>query len=89
MGVKKPIKVSPGEMELLELLWTFGDSTIAETHQHFLDKGKQIKYSTVQTRLNRLADKKLIERVGEYPAAYRTNICREVVVGESANRGFI
>lgn len=67
---KEKLKLSPGELELLELLWSSGPLTIAEAHQAFLDRGRQIGYPTVQTRLNRLADKGIIRKNGQYPTAY-------------------
>lgn len=67
---KEKLKLSPGELELLELLWSSGPLTISEAHQKFLERGRQIGYPTVQTRLNRLADKGIIRKNGQYPTQY-------------------
>ena len=67
---KEPVKLSPGELEILELLWNSGPLTIAGAHQAFMDRGRKIGYPTVQTRLNRLAVKGILRKNGEYPAEY-------------------
>lgn len=64
------IKLTPGELELLEILWSNGPLTIAEAHQKFLEKGRNISYPTTQTRLNRLTDKGVLRKNGQYPATY-------------------
>lgn len=55
---------------MLELLWSSGPLTIAGAHQAFLDRGRQIGYPTVQTRLNRLSGKGIIRKSGQYPTEY-------------------
>ena len=72
---KPGVRPSSPEMELLGLLWSHGPSTIAEVHEKF---GKAA-YTTVQTRLNRLVDKKLAERSSDRPAKYRAAVAREQV----------
>ena len=67
------VRPSAAEMELLDLLWTHGPSTIAEVHERL---GKAA-YTTVQTRLNRLVDKKLAERSADRPARYAAAVRRE------------
>lgn len=76
-----PLKLAPGEFELLELFWTHGEMTIAGTHRELLDKGRKVAYPTVQARLNRLVEKNLISRNGQYPAVYRALVRREEVSG--------
>jgi len=77
----KSITLAPGEFELLELFWNKGQMTIAQTHQELLDKGRKLAYPTVQTRLNRLVDKKLVRRSGQYPAMYAAAVRQEDVAG--------
>ena len=80
----KSITLAPGEFELLELFWNKGQMTIAQMHQELLDKGRKLAYPTVQTRLNRLVDKNLVRRSGQYPAVYacycQTGRCRRFVL---------
>ena len=83
MGHKKkePIKLTPGEMELLEIFWQHGPLTIAQTHQELHAKGRKPAYSTVQTRLNRLHDKGILSRNGQYPAVYDALVTQNDVSG--------
>ena len=67
---KSPLKLSPGELELLELLWDRGSLTIAGAHQAFLERGRTISYPTVQTRLNRLAEKGILRKLDRHPTVY-------------------
>lgn len=80
---KKPqsIKLAPGEFELLELFWTHGEMTIAQTHRRLTAKGRKVAYPTVQARLNRLVEKNLVTRNGQYPAVYGPALTREDVSG--------
>ena len=78
---KKSVKLAPGEFELLELFWKRGEMTIAQTHQELLAKGRKVAYPTVQTRLNRLVEKKLVKRTGHYPAVYDAAIEQESAAG--------
>ncbi|MCL2117619.1 MAG: BlaI/MecI/CopY family transcriptional regulator [Planctomycetaceae bacterium] len=83
MGNKKkePVKLTPGELELLEVFWNHGPQTIAQMHQALHTKGRKPAYSTVQTRLNRLFDKGIIARNGQYPAIYDALVAPEDVSG--------
>lgn len=76
---QRPIRVARGEMELLALLWAEGPSTIREAHERFGRYGKPIGYPTMQTRLNRLVEKKLVARSDERPARYRALATRDQV----------
>lgn len=75
MKRQTPLRPSAAEMQLLDVLWTAGPSTIAEVHERL---GKPA-YTTVQTRLNRLVDKRLAERSGDRPAKYAAAVEREQV----------
>jgi len=78
---EKILKLAPGEMEILELLWSQGPVNLAQTVQWFHSRGRNLAQTTVHTRLNRLVDKKLVRRVSENPATYETAIAREQVSG--------
>ena len=79
---KEPVKLTPGELELLEVFWHYGPMTIAQMHQELHAKGRRPAYSTVQTRLNRLYDKGVITRDGLYPAVYDTLVRQSDVSGQ-------
>jgi predicted transcriptional regulator len=72
-------RLARGEIELLEMLWRSGPVSLIEAHRA-LDR--QIGYTTVQTRLNRLVAKNLATRSDERPARYRAAVSA-VEVGAS------
>lgn len=75
-------KLTPGELELLEILWEKGDLTLSAIHGVFQDRGRGIAYSTVQTRLDRMVKKGLLERTSDYGGGFRPLIERENVSGK-------
>jgi predicted transcriptional regulator len=76
---RRAIRVAPGEMELLGMLWAEGPLTIRGAFEKFGDYGKPVSYPTMQTRLNRLVEKRLVERLADRPARYRAGISRDQV----------
>jgi BlaI family penicillinase repressor len=58
----------------MSLLWDHGPLTIAEAHKLFPQYGRPIGYPTMQTRLNRLVDKKLSLRTDDRPARYAAGV---------------
>ena len=80
MKKHKPRRVTAGEMEILEVLWRHGGVTLSEAHRSL---ARDIGYTTVQTRLNRLVDKGLARRSAERPARYAAAVSqREVSAGQ-------
>lgn len=79
---KKQKSLSPGELEILDILWTDGDLSLRETQEAFEARGRKISYSTVQTRLERMMNKGLLERSKDYGGKYRPTIRRENVSGK-------
>jgi BlaI family transcriptional regulator, penicillinase repressor len=77
---KRSVKLSPGEMEILSMLWSKGEVSLAEAHEAI---GRPIGYTTMQTRLNRLAEKGIVKRSDSRPAKYAAAISAESV---SANQ---
>jgi len=73
---RKTPRLAPGEMEILQVLWREGGVTISEA-QRALDR--PVGYTTVQTRLNRLAAKGVITRGKDRPAKYRAAVAPEDV----------
>lgn len=74
--VRKSPRLAAGEVELLQVLWRAGAGTIAEV-QSLL--GRAIGYTTVQTRLNRMAAKGVLRRSDDRPARYAPEVSREEV----------
>jgi predicted transcriptional regulator len=76
---RRGIRVAGGEMEILSMLWAEGSLTIREAHERFGAYGKPVSYPTMQTRLNRLAEKGLVIRSEDRPARYRGAVSRDQV----------
>ncbi len=68
---RKPRRLSAGEMEILQMLWNHGPVTLSGAQAKM---GRAIGYTTIQTRLNRLVEKKLVARTSERPAQYSAAI---------------
>lgn len=80
--LEKPKRaLSAGDLEVMELLWNKGPMTLAEAHQAI---GRDLGYTTVQTRLNRLADKGVLRKTKERPTRYVA-----AVKPESVSKGFL
>lgn len=58
-----------GELELLSVLWEHGALSLSEVHDRL---GRDLGYTTVQTRLNRLVEKGWAEKTktGKQPTHY-------------------
>ena len=69
-------------MEILDILWTSGDLTLRETQEAFERRGRKISYSTVQTRLERMVNKGLLERSKDYGGKYSPALERDQVSGK-------
>lgn len=68
---RKAPRLSAGEMEVLQMLWSTGPVTLSESQASL---GREIGYTTIQTRLNRLVEKQLVHRTAERPAQYSAAI---------------
>lgn len=71
-------RLSAAELEILQMLWHAGGVTILEAQQAL---GLPIGYTTVQTRLNRLTKKGVVNRSKERPAKYSAAITQNDVRG--------
>ncbi len=78
MGARKrAVKLTSGEVDLMDLLWRHGELTLAEAHEAF--GANRIGYTTMQTRLNRLVEKGLAKRSADRPAVYSAKVDRQAV----------
>ena len=76
---KKSLRVSRGEMDILSMFWGEGELTLQEAHQRFSAYAKHVAYPTMQTRLNRMVEKKLLSRSDERPSVYQAVVTRRSV----------
>ena len=75
----KVSRFSPGELEILSMLWQRGPLTLAEAHGAFGQFGRPVGYTTMQTRLNRLVEKGAVKRSRRRPARYEAAVRAEDV----------
>jgi predicted transcriptional regulator len=54
-------------MEIMQMLWARGPVTLSEAQAGL---GRRVGYTTIQTRLNRLVDKRVVTRTAQRPARY-------------------
>jgi BlaI family penicillinase repressor len=73
---RKAARLAAGEIEILEMLWRKESATISEAHEAL---AREVGYTTVQTRLNRLVAKGLVRKAGLHPARYQAAIKPEQV----------
>lgn len=73
---RKLSRLTPAELEILDVLWRSGGATIAETQGSL---ARPLGYTTVQTRLNRLVTKGVVVRSAERPARYVATVSPQEV----------
>lgn len=78
----KEVRLAAGEIEILEILWRNKSLTISQAHEML---ERKVGYTTVQTRLNRLVEKGLVQRTGLHPASYEAVIQPEDVTQGDLN----
>ncbi len=81
MAKKKPVKVSAGEMGILQMLWEEGPCSLSAAHQAMQQRGSDASYTTVQTQLNRLVDKGAVAKSATRPAQYEAALSPQEVSG--------
>ena len=70
------------ELDLMNALWERGEATVAEVREDLAASGVEIAYTTVQTLLNRLTDKRIVARVRSGRAfVYRPLLHRPTAAG--------
>jgi BlaI family transcriptional regulator, penicillinase repressor len=67
----KSPRLSAGELEIMQMLWRRGGVTLSEAQAAL---GREIGYTTIQTRLNRLVEKNVVARTADRPARYSAAI---------------
>jgi BlaI family penicillinase repressor len=82
---KKPIKLSDLELEVMRLIWRDREVIVPELHAE-LARDRDISYATVKTIVDRLEEKKAIERMRTYgrtilygPLIKETTLARPIV----------
>lgn len=85
MAKKQQNPLAAGELELLQCLWGTAGLSLSECHRAMQEAGRDIGYTTVQTRLERLVEKGLVAKSKQRPAVYSAAIApddaRSTMVG--------
>ena len=76
MAKKSAARLSAGELELLDVLWQGSGLTIRQVQQALQ---RDVGYTTVQTRLNRLVAKGHVRKSNTRPGLYSAVLKRELV----------
>lgn len=80
-------RLSKLELQIMEVLWTHGASSVREVQEHFL-AAKRPAYTTVQTMIYRLEAKKALRRTKKvsnahiFEAAISRNVAQRRLVDE-------
>jgi len=83
---------TPGELEVLKILWDRGPSTVREVME-VLNQDRQRAYTSVMSLLNVMAEKRLVDRQPEgraflYDAAIARDHTLKDMVGDMLGRAF-
>lgn len=85
MAKKTQRPLAAGELEILSLLWERGGLTLSAAHQAMVEGGRDVGYTTVQTRLERLVEKGLVAKSRQRPAEYSARVAPDEVRGTMVN----
>ncbi|MDD3470906.1 MAG: BlaI/MecI/CopY family transcriptional regulator [Thermoguttaceae bacterium] len=74
-------QISSGETQLLEILWQKGKRTLSQIQSILADENGSPSVQAVQTRINRMIAKGLVQRLPEHPATYQPLVTRKQTRG--------
>ncbi len=78
-------RVAKSELQLLEQMWKLGPASVREIHESLPDENR-LAYTTVQTMLTRLEEKKAVRRLKKIGGAF---IFEAVFTREAVHRRLI
>ena len=79
--------ISPGEFELLKILWDLKTGSVADVRRTLKSKGRDLAYTTVMTLLGRLEKKGAVKvDKSEQPFRYRPLLKRRAVVKQRISK---
>ena len=85
MTMKKNVKLTRFEMEIMKALWELGSASIREIREKLPERNRPA-YTTVQTIIHRLEEKSAVRQTGQIGNAH---IFQPVVTREAAHRRLI
>lgn len=85
MNRKEQVNLTRFELEIMEILWTLGESSVREV-QEALQERKRLAYTTIQTIFARLEEKRAVRRTRKIgnaflfePLVTRTSVYRRMI----------
>ncbi len=92
MTIRPPLKPTPAELEILQVLWLQGPSTVRAIHG-VLSTRRGMRYTTILKLLQRMTDKGLVsrdesERTHVYTARYSQDRTQAQLVRDLLQRVF-
>ncbi len=80
MAVRQQQVLGSAELEVLKALWEVGPATVREVLGHLHDRGRKVAYTTVQTLLTRLEQKRYVTSdKSDLAHVFRARVSRERV----------
>lgn len=80
MASNREPDLGPAELEVLRALWDQGDGSVRHVMNHLRERGRELAYTTVQTLLTRLEQKRFVKSdKSELAYVYRAQVSREQV----------
>lgn len=74
---------TPGELEVLKVLWDRGPATVREVHEAFAAMKRKRAYTSVMSLMNVMVDKGLLKRKPQgRPFLYEPRVQREKALGK-------
>ncbi len=80
MAVRQQQLLGSAELEVLKALWEVGPATVREVLTYLHDRGRRVAYTTVQTLLTRLEQKRYVaSNKSDLAHVFRARVSRERV----------
>ena len=80
MSERPPHELGSAELEVLKTLWEVGPATVREVLVYLHDRGRRVAYTTVQTLLTRLEQKRYVTSdKSDLAHVFRARVTRERV----------
>lgn len=85
-------KPSESELDILQILWSVGPSSVRDIHDKLLD-GKNVGYTTTLKVMQRMLDKKYVKRTEEnrkhiYTAVLKEEVTQKAVLKKMLDSAF-
>ena len=87
------IKLTPSELEILEIIWESGSATVREVNEKLEEKGRNVGYTTTLKMMQIMADKGLLTRALNgrthvYTAIIQAGAARNALIDRMVNAAF-